>query len=113
VATLVALRTAIEEARAGGGPRAVEAVTVRLDGHAAHDDGRYMDQDERADYVTRRDPLERLAARLRADGLTADEVAALRAAAADEVGAGLAEAEASPAPDPADILDGVYATRLP
>jgi pyruvate dehydrogenase E1 component alpha subunit len=112
IATLVALRTAVEEARAGGGPRAVEAVTLRLDGHAAHDDGSYMDQDERADYLTRRDPVERLAARLRDDGLAPGEIDALRAAAAAEVATGLAEAEASPRADPATILDGVYATRL-
>ena len=52
----VAVRTAVEEARAGGGPRAVEAVSLRLDGHAAHDDGSYMDQERLADYVARRDP---------------------------------------------------------
>jgi TPP-dependent pyruvate/acetoin dehydrogenase alpha subunit len=113
IATLVALRAAIEEARDGGGPRAVEAVTLRLDGHAAHDDGSYMDQAQLSDYVTRRDPIERLAARLRLDGLTDAEVDALRASAADEVSAGLQQAEASPAPDPATILDGVYATELP
>ena len=112
IATLVALRTAIEEARAGGGPRAVEAVTLRLDGHAAHDDGSYMDQEQLADYAAQRDPVERLAARLREDGLAHSEVEALRASAAGEVGAGLEEAEASPAPDPATILDGVYATKL-
>jgi TPP-dependent pyruvate/acetoin dehydrogenase alpha subunit len=112
VATLVALREAVEAARDGGGPRAVEAVSLRLDGHAAHDDGSYMDRERLADYVAHRDPVERLAARLLLDGLSADEVEALRAAAADEVSAGLAEAEASPAPDPADLLDGVYATPL-
>ena len=112
IATLVAMRTAIEEARGGGGPRAVEAVTLRLDGHAAHDDGSYMDQAQLADYVAQRDPIERLAARLRLDGLSDAEIEALRASAADEVAAGLAEAEASPAPDPATILEGVYATKL-
>jgi pyruvate dehydrogenase E1 component alpha subunit len=112
VATLVAMRTAIEEARAGGGPRAVEAVTLRLDGHAAHDDGSYMDQERLAEYTERRDPVERLAATLRQDGHSEAEVEALRAAAADEVAAGLAEAEASPAPDPATLLEGVYATEL-
>ena len=85
IATLLAMRGAIEEARAGGGPRAVEAVTLRLDGHAAHDDGSYMDQEQRADYVARRDPVERLAARLREDGLTRSEVDGLRSSAADEV----------------------------
>ena len=65
-----------------------------------------------ADYTAQRDPVERLAARLREDGLSRSELEALRASAADEVAAGLAEAEASPAPDPATILDGVYATEL-
>jgi len=59
-----------------------------------------------------RDPIERLAERLRLDGLTDSEVEALRAAAAGEVASGLEAAEASPAPDPATILDGVYATKL-
>ena len=65
-----------------------------------------------SDYAEQRDPIERLAARLRLDGLSDGEVEALRAAAADEVAAGLEAAEASPAPDPATILDGVYATKL-
>ena len=71
LATLVArARRAIEEARGGGGPAArSRRVTLRLDGHAAHDDGSYMDQERLADYVAQRDPIERLAARLRLDGL--------------------------------------------
>jgi TPP-dependent pyruvate/acetoin dehydrogenase alpha subunit len=113
IATLVALRAAIEEARDGGGPRAVEAVTLRLDGHAAHDDGSYMDQAQLTEYATQRDPIERITARLRLDGLTDAEIDALRASAADEVSAGLQRAEASPAPDPAAMLEGVYATELP
>jgi TPP-dependent pyruvate/acetoin dehydrogenase alpha subunit len=112
IATLVAVRAAVEEARAGGGPRAVEAVSLRLDGHAAHDDGSYMDQAQLKDYAAQRDPIERLAARLRLDGLSEAEIETLRAAAADEVSAGLQAAEASPAPDPATMLDGVYATEL-
>ena len=94
------------------GPQAVEAVTLRLDGHAAHDDGSYMDQAQLSEYAEQRDPIERLAARLRLDGLSDGEVEALRTAAAGEVAAGLEAAEASPAPDPATILDGVYATKL-
>ena len=90
VATLIALRGAIERARSGQGPQAVEAVTLRLDGHAAHDDGSYMDQAQLTEYAEQRDPIERLAARLRLDGLADGEVEALRTAAADEVGAGLA-----------------------
>src|SRR5207253_1786590 len=37
-----AARTAIESARAGGGPQALEAVSLRGHGHAAHDDARYV-----------------------------------------------------------------------
>src|SRR3954452_11471196 len=77
IATLTAMRAAIEEARAGGGPRAVEAGTLRLDGPAAHDDGSYMDQERLADYTAQRDPVERLAATLHEDGLSEAEVAAL------------------------------------
>ncbi len=97
----------------GGGPRAVEAVTLRLDGHAAHDDGSYMDQAQLSDYVAQRDPIERLAARLRLDGLSDDEIEALRAVGrATRSPPACSAAEASPAPDPATILDGVYATKL-
>ena len=84
-----------------------------LDGHAAHDDGSYMDQEQLAEYVAQRDP-DRAARRAPAPrrALGRPRSTALRASAADEVAAGLAEAEASPAPDPATILDGVYATEL-
>jgi pyruvate dehydrogenase E1 component alpha subunit len=112
VATLVAVRAAVERARSGDGPQAVEAVSLRLDGHAAHDDGSYMDQEQLAEYAEQRDPIERLAERLRLDGLGDDEIQALRSAAAGEVSTGLESAEASPAPDPASILDGVYASEL-
>ena len=71
-----------------------------------------MDQAQLKDYATQRDPIERLAARLRLDGLSDAELDVLRAAAAAEVSAGLQAAEASPAPDPATMLDGVYATEL-
>ena len=110
LAVYSAVLDAIERARAGEGPQAVEALTLRMEGHAAHDDGSYMDQELRRTFDERYDPVERLAARLRLDGLTVDEIAALRQAAVDEVAAALAEAEAAPAPDPATLADGVYAT---
>jgi pyruvate dehydrogenase E1 component alpha subunit len=100
---------AIERARAGEGPQAVEALTLRMHGHAAHDDGRYMDRERLRTFADRFDPVERLAARLRLDGLRIDQIDTLRQAAVDEVSSGLAEAEAAPAPDPATLADGVYA----
>jgi TPP-dependent pyruvate/acetoin dehydrogenase alpha subunit len=112
LAVYASVLAAIERARAGGGPQAVEALTQRMDGHAAHDDGRYMDQERLRTFAERFDPVERLAARLRLDGLQIHEIDALRQAAVDEVADGLATAEAAPAPDPATLADGVYATPL-
>ncbi len=104
------VRDAVERARAGEGPQAVEALTLRGHGHAAHDDASYVPAELRARYA---DPIERLAARLVLDGLSDDEVEGLREAAAGEVAAALAEAEAAPAPDPATLEDGVYANPPP
>jgi pyruvate dehydrogenase E1 component alpha subunit len=106
------VRAAVERARAGEGPQAVEALSLRMEGHAAHDDGRYMDAALKEEFRTRRDPVERLAARLLLDGMAEDDVRARREEAAREVADGLAEAEAAPPPDPATLLDGVYATPL-
>jgi len=99
LATYEAIRAAVERARSGEGPQAVECVTLRGHGHAAHDDARYVSAELRASFP---DPLERLAAQI-------EDADAIRQAAAEEVAAALAEAEAAPAPDPAQLERGVYA----
>ena len=110
--TFAAVRTAVERARSGAGPQAVEAVTLRLHGHAAHDDARYVPEALRAAFATR-DPLPRLEARLAADGAPEEELAHIRDTVGREVAAGLAEAERSPAPDPATLEHGVWAAPPP
>jgi TPP-dependent pyruvate/acetoin dehydrogenase alpha subunit len=110
LAVLETVRAAVERARKGGGPQAVEALTVRMHGHAAHDDSRYVPAGMREEFFERFDPVERLSARLALDGLSAGAIEELREAATAEVAAGLAEAERAPAPDPATLEDGVYAT---
>ena len=104
-----AARTAIERARAGGGPQALDAVSLRGHGHAAHDDARYVPTDLRARFG---DPIERLVVRLLADGVQKADVDAVRASAVAEVAAALEEAEAAPAPDPSTLEHGVYASPL-
>lgn len=106
------VRAAVERARGGAGPQAVEALSLRLHGHAAHDAAGYADAAARDEYERTRDPVERMAARLLLDGLSETALEAFRAEAADEVARGLAEAEAAPAPDPAALLEGVYASPL-
>jgi pyruvate dehydrogenase E1 component alpha subunit len=109
VAVYRVARSAVERARSGAGPQALEAVTLRGHGHAAHDDARYVPAELRARFA---DPVERLAALLVADGVAEAYLDATRAAAAAEVAAALEEAEAAAAPDPATLEDGVYAAPL-
>ena len=107
IAVYAAAVGAVTRARSGEGPQALEALTLRVHGHAAHDGALYVSDELRAQYG---DPVERLAARLLLDGLAEGEVAATREAAEQEVAAGLAEAEADPAPDPATLTRGVYSS---
>jgi TPP-dependent pyruvate/acetoin dehydrogenase alpha subunit len=104
VAVYVAVRRAVERARGGAGPQAVEALTLRVHGHAAHDDARYVPEELRGQYP---DPVERLAGEL-----GQDDEARIRRYAEEEVAEGLAEAEAAPSPDPRTLLDGVYAQPI-
>src|ERR671938_948567 len=62
-----AVRVARERAVAGDGPTLIEAVTMRMHGHAAHDDMKYVPA-EQIDLWRRRDPVDRQVRRLGAAG---------------------------------------------
>lgn len=111
LATHAAIAGAVEAAREHCEPRAIEARTLRMHGHAAHDDARYVDPDIRALWELR-DPIERLRRRLRGDGVGEQDLDALARRAATEVEAGLEEAQAAPAPDARLLTDGIYAEPL-
>jgi pyruvate dehydrogenase E1 component alpha subunit len=106
-----AVRAAVARARGGNGPQAIEALTLRIHGHAAHDDASYVPAELRAEFAERFDPVARLEERLRLDGLE-PETAEIREAVTKEIAAGLAEAEASPPPDPRLLEDGVWAAPV-
>jgi pyruvate dehydrogenase E1 component alpha subunit len=91
-------------ALAGEGPTLIEAVTMRMHGHAAHDDMKYVPK-ELVEEWRRRDPIERQEARLVATGV---DVEALRASVVAEIDAATEDALASPMPDPDSALDGVF-----
>ncbi|MFL5848571.1 MAG: thiamine pyrophosphate-dependent dehydrogenase E1 component subunit alpha, partial [Solirubrobacteraceae bacterium] len=99
-----ATRQARERALDGGGPTLLEAVTMRMHGHAAHDDMKYVDK-ARLDEWRRKDPIERQERRLKDLGVDAD---AVRAEVSAEIEAGVEEALAMPMPDPATATDGVF-----
>jgi pyruvate dehydrogenase E1 component alpha subunit len=100
-----ATRQARERAVGGGGPTLIEAVTMRMHGHAAHDDMKYVPA-EQLETWRRRDPIDRQIRRVEALGV---DVEALRASVAEEIDAGVEEALASPMPDPATVLDRLFA----
>ena len=106
-----ATSAAVERARAGHGPQAVEALSLRIHGHAAHDDASYVPAELRAEFAERFDPVTRLEARLRLDGHGGD-VERIREDSTREIADGLAAAEASPAPDPSELENGVWAAPL-
>src|SRR5215203_5512242 len=70
---------ACERARLGGGPTLIECETMRMHGHGAHDDMRYVPPAMLEEW-SRRDPIETYSARLVADGVDVD---ALRASVAE------------------------------
>jgi TPP-dependent pyruvate/acetoin dehydrogenase alpha subunit len=100
---------AIEKAREGGGPTLIELVTLRMEGHAVHDDAAYVPKALMEEYLAK-DAVERYRAWLQINhDLGEDEQAAIESEVHETIERGVLEAEASPLPDPATVLDGVYA----
>jgi pyruvate dehydrogenase E1 component alpha subunit len=96
---------ACERARAGGGPTLIGCETMRMHGHGAHDDMRYVPK-ELFDEWSRRDPIETYEAALERDGIDVD---AIHASVREELERETEWALAQPMPDPATARDGVFA----
>ena len=102
-------KRAIEKARQGGGPTLIESVTLRMEGHAVHDDASYVPK-EMLDQWAARDPLERHRRWLRENiSFTAAEEDEIVLYVKRHLNSALERAEASPDPDPSTLLEGVYA----
>ena len=99
---------AISLAREGGGPTLIEAVTMRMDGHAAHDGASYVPAELLEDW-RRRDPIDRLAGELRQQGIPEDDLQEIRTSANRRIEQALRAAEAAPLPEARLLEDGVYA----
>jgi TPP-dependent pyruvate/acetoin dehydrogenase alpha subunit len=101
---------AIEKAREGGGPTLIESVTLRMEGHAVHDDAFYVPREMFEEWA-KRDPIERFRWWLRDNaGLTDDEEDEITSAVKRQVNEAVERAEESPYPDPDTLLEGVFAT---
>ena len=100
-----ATRVARERAIAGEGPTLIEAVTMRMHGHAAHDDMKYVPK-EKVEEWRAKDPIDRQVKRLEALGV---DVAAVREEVKAEIERGVEEALAMPMPDGETATDRVFA----
>jgi TPP-dependent pyruvate/acetoin dehydrogenase alpha subunit len=102
-------KRAIEKARDGGGPTLIESLTLRMEGHAVHDDAFYVPKELFEEWA-KRDPIERFRSWLRENAEMTDEEE-------DEISAGvkrtlsqaIERAESSPLPDPSSVTDRVFA----
>jgi len=103
-------KRAIEKARDGGGPTLIECLTLRMEGHAVHDDAFYVPK-ELFERWAEQDPLERYRTWLREHAdFSDDEEDEIRVHVKKHLNEALERAEASPQPDPSTLLEGVYAT---
>lgn len=112
-AVYAAARAAVGQARAGEGPTLIECKTMRMRGHAIHDNQAYVPKELLAEWAAR-DPIAHLEAHLRARGLLDDDILeALLARIEQELDEAQAYAEASPYPEPSGVTHGVYAEAQP
>jgi pyruvate dehydrogenase E1 component alpha subunit/2-oxoisovalerate dehydrogenase E1 component alpha subunit len=110
-AVYVAVKAAVDKARSGGGPTLVECETYRIGAHSSSDDPtRYRDERE-VETWRKRDPIERMRARLISAGLWSEQKdEELRTRVTADVNAAIAEAEAKPDPARESLFDDVYST---
>src|SRR3954462_11159747 len=104
-ATFEAVRVARERALAGEGPTLIEAVTMRMHGHAAHDDIQYVPR-EKVEEWQAKDPIDRQTRRVEALGV---DGAALREDVKAEIDAAVEAALESPMPDGATATNRLFA----
>jgi TPP-dependent pyruvate/acetoin dehydrogenase alpha subunit len=100
---------AVARARAGEGPSLVEAVTMRMHGHAEHDPADYVPR-EMFEEWSKKDPVDLYEnVLLEAGLLDEDTVKQVREDARQLAIAARRKALADPMPDPSTVEEGVYA----
>ena len=103
-------KRAIEKAREGGGPTLVECLTLRMEGHAVHDDAFYVPKEMFEEWA-KNDPIERYRSWLRENAdFTDEQEDEIRAEVKKLLNDAIKRADESPLPEVSTLLDGVFAT---
>jgi len=105
IAIYKAVQNAAKRARDGNGPTLIEAVTYRWRGQSKSDRQLYRTRDEVKGWMEK-DPILRFAKLLNVND---EEFKKIEAQAKEEIRKAVEFAEASPEPDVATILEGIYA----
>jgi TPP-dependent pyruvate/acetoin dehydrogenase alpha subunit len=104
-----ATREAAQHARRGAGPVLIECKTMRMKGHAEHDDARYVPEEDFEKW-RKRDPILRFEKYLAQHKLmTEEEKGPIEARIEKEIRDDVAFAESSPFPEPQDAARPVWA----
>ncbi|WP_020660441.1 thiamine pyrophosphate-dependent dehydrogenase E1 component subunit alpha [Amycolatopsis benzoatilytica] len=96
------------QARAGGGPSLVEAVTYRINGHSLFDPAKYRPKSEVEEWKAR-DPLKAQRARLEARGVSPGDLDRLEQRVSDEMANAVEEAKADPHVAADELLRDLWA----
>jgi pyruvate dehydrogenase E1 component alpha subunit len=103
-----ATEKALAEIRSGGGPRFLEMITYRYEGHSMGDPLRYRSKDE-VEKWREDDPIGVLERHLLAEQIADQEVLEeIDKSVDDEIDAAVAFAEASPLPAPEELFTDIY-----
>lgn len=108
-AVFYAAAEACERARSGGGPTLIECETMRMHGHGAHDDMRYVPK-EMFEVWAERDPIDRYEKKLADDGIDIEEI---RQSVKEEIERETEWALSQPMPEPERAFEGVFADSDP
>jgi pyruvate dehydrogenase E1 component alpha subunit len=108
-AVFTAVHGARRRALAGEGPTLIEAQTMRMHGHGAHDDASYVPADL-LEHWAGRDPIDRYTKVAAEAGV---DVEAIRADVVAEIDAAVELALRAPMPDPATATTGVFCEGEP
>jgi pyruvate dehydrogenase E1 component alpha subunit len=103
-------KKAIEKAREGAGPTLLELLSLRMEGHAVHDDASYVPREMLEEWA-KRDPLELFRSWLRENADFSDEEEdEIRGEVKKLLNDAIKRADESALPDGSSLLEGVYAT---
>ncbi len=114
LACLAVTRAALQRAREGEGPTLVEAYTYRMGAHTTSDDPTRYRLNDDLEHWKLKDPIARVDAYLKRNGLAGDDFFGAVNTEADEIAAHLREGCVSmPDPKVLDMFDNVYADPSP